>query len=226
MIRAMATSRGRRTQGERRNRSEEALLDAAAELIADRGIERASLASIGHRAGTSRGLPTHHFGSKDALVTRLAHRTQDRIQERIRLQMTPGSDRRDTDDVPALELICLTTDTFLELFEAPTADERALIAMWGATFPSEASLEGMVEADRRSHDGWAGLVARGQREGSVRPDIDPSSAAVVLTGILRGVAAMLLRTPPGAGDREVRRLCTELITAALAVPALTDGGRA
>ena len=69
----------RRTQAERRGESEEALLDAAANLIAERGVERASLASIGERAGTSRGLPTHHFGSKDALVARLASRVQDHV---------------------------------------------------------------------------------------------------------------------------------------------------
>ena len=51
----------RSTQAERRSRSEEALLDAAAELIAERGVERASLAAIGARAGVSRGLAKHAF---------------------------------------------------------------------------------------------------------------------------------------------------------------------
>ncbi|HXY28870.1 MAG TPA: helix-turn-helix domain-containing protein, partial [Acidimicrobiales bacterium] len=60
----------RQSQAERRSRSEDALLDAAAELIAERGIQGASLANIGSRAGLSRGLPNHHFGSKDALVSR------------------------------------------------------------------------------------------------------------------------------------------------------------
>ena len=54
------------TQAERRQKSEQALLDAAAALIAERGVEQTSLARIGESAGTSRGLPTHHFGSKDA----------------------------------------------------------------------------------------------------------------------------------------------------------------
>src|SRR5262245_31645311 len=71
----------RRTQVERRHESEEALLDAAADLVAERGVERASLASIGTRAGASRGLPNHHFGSKDALVARLARRAQNRIDD-------------------------------------------------------------------------------------------------------------------------------------------------
>jgi AcrR family transcriptional regulator len=69
----------RRTQVERRLESERALLGAAAEVIAERGITGASLTVIGERAGTSRGLPTHHFGSKDALVARVAARAQDHV---------------------------------------------------------------------------------------------------------------------------------------------------
>ena len=76
--RANRTARAQ-TQAERRQKSEQALLDAAAALIAERGVEQTSLARIGESAGTSRGLPTHHFGSKDALVARLARRSQDRV---------------------------------------------------------------------------------------------------------------------------------------------------
>ena len=77
----MATSGSvsRRTQAERRAASEEALLRAAAEIVAERGIERASLARIGERSGASRALSTYHFGSKDTLVARLARDAQDRL---------------------------------------------------------------------------------------------------------------------------------------------------
>jgi hypothetical protein len=55
-------------------------------------------------------------------------------------------------------------DTYLELVEQPTAEARALIVMWGATFPSESSMmKGMVQADRRTYDGWAELAARVSR---------------------------------------------------------------
>ena len=62
----------RRTQAERRNGSEDALLAAAAELIAERGIDRSTLAGIGERAGTSRGLPTHYFIGRDGKIRDLA----------------------------------------------------------------------------------------------------------------------------------------------------------
>src|ERR1700751_3910691 len=64
----------RRSQRERRDRAEEALLDAAARLFARRGVDRTSLADISQEAGYSPRLITHHFGSKAALADRLLRR--------------------------------------------------------------------------------------------------------------------------------------------------------
>jgi AcrR family transcriptional regulator len=190
LTRVSAPVSPRRTQVERRQESERALLEAAAEVIAERGISGASLASIGERAGTSRGLPTHHFGTKDALVSQVARSAQDRIVR----ETAAGIQRahRDVNDLSALELLRASVDTYLEMFEQPSADERALIVMWGATFPSKSSFEGMVEADKRAHDGWADLITQGHEDGSIRSDVDPRVAAIVLQGLIRGVAAVLL----------------------------------
>jgi AcrR family transcriptional regulator len=207
----------RRTQAERRGESEEALLDAAAKLIAERGVERASLASIGERAGTSRGLPTHHFGSKDALVARLASRVQDHVAA-ASLHALEQRLHRKPAEVSALDVLRTTLDTYLELFEDPSSEERALIVMWGATFPSGASIDGMLEADRRSYDGWAELIRHGQRDGSIRSDIDPAATAVVLFGLMRGVAALLLTESHIKDMRRVRATCDGWIVAALAAP--------
>ncbi|MFD8128576.1 helix-turn-helix domain-containing protein [Streptomyces mirabilis] len=61
----------RRSQEDRRAEAERRLLEAAAELIGEIGTSRVTLAAIGERAGYSRGLVTHHFGSKSALMQRL-----------------------------------------------------------------------------------------------------------------------------------------------------------
>jgi AcrR family transcriptional regulator len=205
------------TQAERRTKSEQALLDAAATLIAERGVEQTSLARIGELAGTSRGLPTHHFGSKDALVARLARRSQDRVAAATLNVLERG--HQAPEDVPALDVLRTTLDTYLELFENPTAEERALIVMWGATFPSQASIDGMFEAEQRSYDGWAELIQRGLQDGSIRSDVDPTAAAIVLFGLMRGVAALLLTESDFKDMSSVRATCDAWIVAALAPPA-------
>ncbi len=216
LSRVSAPVRPRRTQVERRQESERALLVAAAEIIAERGIAGASLASISERAGTSRGLPTHHFGTKDALVSQVANSAQDRIVAETVAALERA--HRDVDDLSALELLRATVDTYLELFEHPTADERALIVMWGSTFPSEASLEGMVDADQRAYDGWAELIARGQVEGSIRSDVEAGVAAIVLQGLMRGVAAVLLTQSDRKDALRARQTVDTWLAAALAPP--------
>jgi AcrR family transcriptional regulator len=210
----------RRTQAERRSESEDALLAAAAELVAERGLAGASLANIGERAGTSRGLPTHHFGSKDALVERLASRAQDRIQEALEQASgaaQPGQPgRSDQPDEPtALEAICRMVDVYLGRFEDPTPEERALLVLWGSTFPSSASVAIMHEADRRSYEGIADLVTDGHRDGSIRADLDPQATAVVILGTMRGTAALLITHRDTADARRVRENCQRIVARAL-----------
>ncbi|MFT4049707.1 MAG: TetR family transcriptional regulator [Solirubrobacterales bacterium] len=45
------------------------LIEAASVLFAERGYHDSSVAEIGARAGVSRGLVNHHFGSKENLLT-------------------------------------------------------------------------------------------------------------------------------------------------------------
>lgn len=62
----------RRTQAERSATSTQSLLDATIGLIAERGVDGFSIADVAERAGVSRGLPVHHFGTRDALLLAVA----------------------------------------------------------------------------------------------------------------------------------------------------------
>jgi len=65
---------GRQTQVERRRRSEGRIINAALEVIAERGVSRMTLAEVGERAGYSRGLPAHLFGTKGHLLRECVRR--------------------------------------------------------------------------------------------------------------------------------------------------------
>lgn len=62
----------RKTQAERRKDSEEKILEAALELVAEYGAYAVTLAQIGEKAGYSRGLPAHKYGNKSNLLKELA----------------------------------------------------------------------------------------------------------------------------------------------------------
>ena len=61
----------RRTQEERRAESGYKLLEAAAQLIGQKGFVQTSLEEIGLKAGYSRGLVSHRYGSKEGLAREL-----------------------------------------------------------------------------------------------------------------------------------------------------------
>jgi len=56
------------TQGERRAETRQRLLDAAAELFAERGVEGSSVDAIAERAERTSGAIYDHFGGKDGLL--------------------------------------------------------------------------------------------------------------------------------------------------------------
>ena len=191
----------RRTQADRRHEAEEALLDAAAELFAEHGVTQASLAQIGERAGYSRGLANHHFGSKDALVDRLARRSQERFFRALaQVDADTGRDG-----------IVRMVEAYLSHFEEPTAEGRSLLVMWGATFPGRASVAGFVEADQRARDAVAAWVVRGQEDGSVAPEVEPAAFAAALLGLVRGVAAQQLAEPGAVDAQRLRAQCRRLV---------------
>ena len=61
-------------QQERTERSTNALLQAASELIVKGGFDSLTFAAIGERAGYSRGLVTARFGNKEGLIEALTDR--------------------------------------------------------------------------------------------------------------------------------------------------------
>ncbi|MGV9558370.1 TetR/AcrR family transcriptional regulator [Streptomyces sp. NPDC003522] len=71
---------------ELRRRSRERLLQAAVELVSERGYEATTLGAIADRAGSARGLVSYYFPGKRQLVQsavhRLMHRTLEEALER------------------------------------------------------------------------------------------------------------------------------------------------
>src|ERR1700749_3420167 len=101
MIHLPPSTPARRTQAERRAEAERALLDAARELIAERGGRAVTLAAVGERSGYSRGLVTHHFGSRQGLLDALTLDLQDRLP-------FPQTDAR------GIERLLVIVDAYLE----------------------------------------------------------------------------------------------------------------
>jgi AcrR family transcriptional regulator len=198
-----ATTGDRRTQPERRGAAEQALLDAALRLFAAKGIDQTSLAEIGDEAGYSRGLVNHHFGSKAALVERLAGRLQNEFTSGA-APIKPGEE---------VDALVAAAHAYLAVVGRGTSDARAFFVMWGAAFPGDSALRPVFVADdARFRAGVEAVVRDGKKNGAIGAGVDPVGFAIAFVGLLRGVAAQFLVNPgrvdlraaQGAGERFVR----------------------
>ncbi len=205
----MATKKeqiSRRTQEERRAEAEEALIRSALELISTNGVARTSLAEIGQRAGYSRGLASHYFGSKDSLINQLISHARRKYLQRIRGQRAGTG----------AEALVMGADEYVKEHYDPNPATPALIVMWGATLPQGANnTEAIAQADESARRIIRKTIAQGQRDGSISKDVDAEGFSVAYLGMLRGIAAQALISPELMKPRKIRAELKRFIGAAL-----------
>ena len=176
----------RRPQAQRRAEAEQGLLDAALRLFARKGVEATTLAEIGDAAGYSRGLANHHFGSRTALIDKLAERSRTRFQARFRSQFRTRAGSE-------IEALARGADLFLAAGGKVTDEVRGFFVLWGSALPEEAAhRDGFIAHDRRVRAFVQRLVQFGQRRGTIRADVDPAGFAAAYMSLLRGAVPLML----------------------------------
>ena len=183
-----ASVRARRTQQERAVQAEQALLDAAAQLFAQRGVDQTSLGDVGEVAGHSRGLAYRHFGSKAALVDQVARRMRAQFFGDVECFL--HIDGAETDIVGALTDM---VEEYLVTIARNVENSRAFFAIWSAAIPSDAALRpGFANDDANFRIAIESALRAGQGHGCVAGSVDPAATAVVVVGLLRGITAQYL----------------------------------
>ncbi|WP_234195473.1 TetR/AcrR family transcriptional regulator [Pseudacidovorax sp. NFM-22] len=169
----------RMTQAERRALAERRILDAALELVARRGSVRMTLAEVGEAAGYSRGLPAHRFGSKTGLLQRVVLNIGARFEAR-RLALPQHR--------PGLDAVRSLVSTYFVRDDTRWIETRALLVMMTEGFMEDSELNPYIgEYIRSSISRLEQHIRDGIALGEIRADIDPTTAATLLLGALRGV---------------------------------------
>jgi len=170
----------RRSHADRREESERRLLEAALEIVAQRGVVRMTLAEVGEAAGYSRGLPAHRFGSKAGLVHALA----GYIGERFGQQRQLGPKR-----APGLEAILGNIHFYFSRKDSAWIATRALLVMMteGSMAPASELRQDVADYNRQALAWFEQHIRAGIARGEIAADTDPANTAVILLGAMRGV---------------------------------------
>lgn len=140
----------RRTQQERREETERKVLAAATALIAARGSRALTLAEVGEAAGYSRGIVSHHFGSRENLLRA--------VMRDARTFTLP--DLRDS----AADWLAETVRAYLKNITSRSPSAAAFLQMWGEAIAADPILMPLYA----EHDAsFRRLLADKVREGSM-----------------------------------------------------------
>lgn len=178
---------GRRTQEERSAMSDQRMLAAAISLIVELGLAGTTLAAIGERAGYSRGLVTHRYGSK----ARLFGHVHDTVMADWigRVQSAVG-------ESVGIEALNRVVDVLLELLQAQPDEIRAMYLLRYASIDPGAEFRANVarahRAQRRDVQRW---IEGGQKAGSIRSDADAELMAELFCAGVDGLIYRWLVTP-------------------------------
>ncbi|QLL05705.1 TetR/AcrR family transcriptional regulator [Mycobacterium vicinigordonae] len=195
----------RRSQEERRGEAERKLVRAAAELVGEIGPARVTLANVGERAGYSRGLATHHFGSKGALLLRVVEAVTQQFREAM-----IGESGEPLDDLRRLIRV------YFEVMSDLQPVNRARLVLWAdaVAYPSEDIRPAMVAADREFRAEIEKRLERAVAAGEVAP-VSAHGLAAVIVAMLRGVALQSLideHVDLAAARAEIEEMVTARLT--------------
>jgi len=176
---------GPRTQEFRRAEAERRLIAAAAEMVGEVGPSNVTLANVGERAGYSRGLATHHFGSKGALMQRLV--------EAVTHQFRDAMFQQGGADDPVTELLTLTGIYFDVVTDLQPVN-RARLVLWADAVanPTEDTRTRMVAADREFREEIEKRIELATTAGRMPDTVHPQGLATVIVAMLRGTALQSL----------------------------------
>lgn len=184
---ASANSDQPRTQAERTAQAESAMIRAAIELLNTVGIQGTTLVAIGEKSGYSRGLATHHFGSKAGLFRTVLKRMTAVWTEQL-LNSLEGK--------TGIEAIASAIDSHRDHVLRHPDYIRATNILWGAALdPSSEFKPNVTEFMRLQRESVAGWIRGGQEAGEISKNINAERVAEQYYGGLIGINSQWLVSP-------------------------------
>ena len=189
-----------RPQAERSAASTKAMLDAAIELILDKGA-KVSMMAIGERSGFSHGLVLARFGSKGALLEAVAREAQRRFADSVAAI---------SDGATGLAKLHAIIDAYLR---TPTADEHAFYILLGESLGPEPHLHAaFARADTSFRRYVQHTLEDAQQLGQIDASIEPATAAVLFVGMFRGIATQYLVNSDAVEMKALRAAAHDMVS--------------
>jgi AcrR family transcriptional regulator len=180
------------------------ILDAAVQVIGERGICDARIADVAARAGASSGLVLYYFKTKDRLLSDALRHQDQRFYEQVAARMESIPKARDR-LVLMIEASC-PPDASAELGPDQVDEWVLWLDMWHRARRDPGIAKDREELDRTWRDEIARTVREGQDAGEFG-EADPDEFAIRLSALIDGLAIQVILDDPIVTPARMRELC-------------------
>jgi len=162
----------------------EQMLQAALEVMAERGYPETRIADVAERAGTSPALVIYYFKTKDQLLTEAIRYSEDNWY-------AAGTSRMAAIPTAAGQLEELVAMSCLPEADAEPASSWALwLDLWAQSVRHPEVAGVRQKFDERWRETISSLVLAGQEAGEFGP-VDPAGFGIALSALLDGFAVQI-----------------------------------
>jgi AcrR family transcriptional regulator len=177
----------RPTQAERTALAEEKMVNATIELLNTVGLAGTTRIAIGESAGYSRGLASHHFGSKSGLFRKVLRHITAVWTEELENYL---------EGKHGLGAILAALDAHRNHMLHFPDHARAMNILWSASFdPASEFKPNVIEFHRLQRAAAAAWVIQGQEKGEIRAEVNPVGFAEQFYASLLGLNFQWLVNP-------------------------------
>jgi AcrR family transcriptional regulator len=178
------------------------ILEAAMDVIADRGLCETRVADVARRAGTSAALILYYFESKDRLLTEALTHAEDRFYLETFHDLTGIEHVRE-------RLISLIDRSFPGPDDT-TGDWKLWMELWSRALRDAEAAKKRAALDRRWRNTIAEVVQEGQNAGEFDDEVDAEEFAVRLASLIDGLSIQAVLNDPEGSPPKLRRHCVEM----------------
>ena len=188
-----------------------AILKAAAEVIAERGVIGTRIADVAERAGTSPPGVLYWFSTKDELLTEALAFSDDHFYASLNDELAQLAGPRER------------LARIVDMWPADGDGEAVLwMELWVRALRDPAVNAARAKLDGRWRTAIADVVRDGQAAGEFG-SVDPEEFALTLGALMDGFAIQLALRDPAVTPDRVREHCMALVEERLGIEGVVDG---
>lgn len=182
------------------------IVEAAAEVLYERGLFDTRIGDIAKRVGTSAPTILYYFESKDRLLEEAVDQTDREFYARL----TEGQAKYDRASEKLVHLIEETS-----LGPGGFSDWTLWMEIWVRARRDTSVRESYFQLDRRQRKLIADIVREGQAAGEFSADADPDAFAVALSGLMDGLGVQITLGQPDVAPERMIGICLALASGEL-----------